>query len=155
MQPVAPSPAPPSDPLLDAARRALATLRASLSAALWDDEAGRVAHARTLVMLGREADATAHLAAGGLPSAIALVYLADARGDVEAAIAHALAAAARFPERAAGFRSSAASMLSACGRHAEALALVRTNLAAEPEVEAWHELEAHLLELLADAPEPA
>ncbi|MCC6622373.1 MAG: hypothetical protein IT385_14010 [Deltaproteobacteria bacterium] len=136
------------DPLLEATRRAFETLRASLSDALWDDEAARIAHARTLALVGRLDEATVTLARGGLPSAIALVHLLGAHGELEAAIAQGRRAIERFPAHAPGFRNSVASMLSALDRHADALALIEDNLAEEPGVEAWHELRALLVERL-------
>jgi len=136
--------------LLAATRRAFETLRLSLSDAVWRDDAARVAHARTLALIGDVGHADDVLARGELASAIARVHLHATRGDLEAAIAVGREAIIRFPERAPGLRNSVASMLSALGRHGEALALIDDNLAAEPTVEAWRELRALLLERMAD-----
>lgn len=139
-----------ADPMLAAAERAYAVFAASLAGELWHDDAGRIAHARTLIMLGRDAEAHAVLDAGGPGCAIERMHRLHAADDWEGAIAVGRAAAERFPAEAVGFRNSTASMLSGLGRHAEALALIDANAAAEPDNAAWPELRALLLERMHD-----
>ncbi|MFO0744526.1 MAG: hypothetical protein U1F43_02495 [Myxococcota bacterium] len=138
------------DALAAACERAYATLRASLGGELWDEDAGRVAHARTLVMAGRGELAHAVLESGGLACAIERMHMLHADDDWDGAIAVGRAAAARFPASACGLRNSVAGMLSALGRHAEALAELEQNIAAEPEVAAWRELRELVVARLAE-----
>lgn len=150
--PEAPASAPSPDrgAWLAAAARARATLRASLPDELWDEDAGRVAHARTLAMLGLAADADRHLSEGDLAATVERMHLLHAADDWEAAIAVGLTAIPRFPAHACGLRNSVASMLSGLGRHADALALLDENLRVEPAVPLWAELAALVRERLAE-----
>ena len=138
--------------LVSSARRAFETLAASLDPSRWDDDAGRVAHARTLVMIGRRDLAHAALADGGVQCAIMRMHLCHDEDDLEAAVAIGHDAILRFPSHALGLRNSTASMLAALDRHDEALALIRDNVTAAPDEPVWRELEAMLAAPRDDGP---
>lgn len=132
---------PDDDPA--AARRARDTLRGALGD-LWDDDLGRVAHARTLTMLGLRDDALEALIGGGPSSAAEQMHLAWGAGDAEAAVRAGTQAIAAFPAHAVGFRNSVASLLFGLGRVDESLALLEANALAEPNNAAWPQLIAHV-----------
>lgn len=134
------------DPLVDATKRALETFRVALGDDLWAPDVALIAHARALVMVGRMDLGIAALAGGSATCVGAAMHILAAHERLDDAIDVGLTAAARLPEDAPAIRQSVASMLWYQGHHDRARAEIQKNIDDQPDVAAWRDLMAKLVD---------